>query len=457
MKNLLLIITALLLLISCSNDKNNESQKSDSFFSSNHYGGTLNEGTTTIFTGFLPYVSKGISSERAISLIYSTLFKIDDNRKIKSDIVKEYNIENNKLIIEINTNISWHDGKSLTLDDVLLSLKIAKDKKIIDKDTEFKIIDSSNKIEIKFKEKPDLKQLVSVYILPTKYINSNNYNLSPLILKPIGSGPYSFLKKESNVVYLEIFKNYSVKRANFDQYHIHFYKNHDELLKNIEKDEINFIYNEEVDLDNFKKIELDSNNRQVIIFNDNSKLFKSVYFRKKFIEDILSIFKDKNNNIYKSVESFTLKENCPDEKISDKKIKRASIRLLVPDNNIFLIGLAKEIKARWQKQGINIKLIKKPSSEILYFMSKGLKSDVVFLNWQNFDIEKFIKFFKTKKNIFNLDNQLEDKLFFKEIICRYYSSIISKSIIPVYYSDNLENIKVINNKLNNPSSWFFSN
>jgi MarR-like DNA-binding transcriptional regulator SgrR of sgrS sRNA len=275
-----------------------------------------------------------------------------------------------------------------------------------------------------------------------------------LIYVPIGTGPYKLTENENNMIKLNVNDKYFDKRANIDEYNIYIFKTKKALLNAVKSKKIDFIFDIDIDIPDLEKLEFDTGNRQILIFNARSRFFSNIVYRKKFIDSVKNIFNNNDYTIYK--ESPDIKYDCLSE-IKDKKIKKTSLRLLISENNEFLYKMAKDISNYWSKKGIIIKIIKKPPSEILYFMKRGLKSDFVLIDWQNFSNTSFKNFFKNEKNIFNINSSLDKEVdFLREIFCNYHSYIISKSISYIYFNKKIKNIKFKKNKLNNPIYWYIS-
>ena len=59
-----------------------------------------------------------------VSLLYDTLFQLDQDNKPIPWLVKEYTISEDGLTynLKLNENIKWHDGKPLTAEDVKFTI-----------------------------------------------------------------------------------------------------------------------------------------------------------------------------------------------------------------------------------------------------------------------------------------------------------------------------------------------
>lgn len=169
-------------------------------------GGTYIEGVVGVPKLINPLYSSvnDVDSDIA-SLVFSSLFKRDKYGKLNQDIVKEYSIEDSgkKYVFQIRDDIQWHDGKKLTVDDIVFTFNLIKEKKFnsplrsgfvgvnIEKDKE-----SEGKFSFNLSEPyAAFAELLTFGILQ-KDIWSQATPDSILLdlknLKPIGSGPFKF-------------------------------------------------------------------------------------------------------------------------------------------------------------------------------------------------------------------------------------------------------------------------
>lgn len=181
-------------------------------------------------------------------IIYSGLMKYDKEGQIIPDLVKEYKILEEGRIYEfsLKTDLFWPDGKPITAEDVIFTVKTIQNPSFksplrvnwIGVKTE-KISDQTVRFELKnpsaiFMENTTLK------ILPQhiwQEITYQNFPLSIYNLKPMGSGPYKIKKisqdKNGNVNSLELVpnQNYSGSRPNISNIKFLFFENEEKLIK----------------------------------------------------------------------------------------------------------------------------------------------------------------------------------------------------------------------------------
>lgn len=146
-----------------------------------------------------------------VQLIYSSLFKYDNQGNLIPDLIENYNIEENGLSynITLKKDVLWHDGESLTANDVIFTIKTIQDpeyKSPLISNWQGVRVEKIDNYTISFKLNniyaPFLHNL-TIAVLPQHLwagISAQNFALAQYNLKPIGSGPYKFqeLKKDEN-------------------------------------------------------------------------------------------------------------------------------------------------------------------------------------------------------------------------------------------------------------------
>ena len=83
---------------------------------------------------FINPIYSGISDidQDLVELIFSGLLKYDENAKIVPDLAESYEIKDNGKIYEVylKKNLFWSDGKPLTADDVIFTIKTIQNLKL---------------------------------------------------------------------------------------------------------------------------------------------------------------------------------------------------------------------------------------------------------------------------------------------------------------------------------------
>lgn len=138
-----------------------------------------------------------------IDLVFSGLMTYDKDGKIEKDLVSDYRVSDNGKIYNftLKNNLIWHDGKPLTADDVLFTIKTIQNsdyksplrtnwidvnvEKISDKEIQFTLKSSYHA----FLENCTLK-IIPKHIWES--ISPENFTFSSYNLQPIGSGAFQF-------------------------------------------------------------------------------------------------------------------------------------------------------------------------------------------------------------------------------------------------------------------------
>ena len=154
---------------------------------------------------FNPLQTRNFYVSSFLNLIYEPLFKTDSKMSavpvLASDAVAAE--DNKQWTVFLNENVSWHDGKQFTADDVVYTFRILMDddysgpyKKYVNSIS--KVKSSNNSVIFYLKQSnPVFLYNLSIPIISSNHISRKtalNADLSRQI-KPIGTGPYKFSKK----------------------------------------------------------------------------------------------------------------------------------------------------------------------------------------------------------------------------------------------------------------------
>ena len=219
-------------------------------------GGTYIEGAIGSPRNINPVYAQTNDVDRDLTeLIYAGLMKYNEKGEIVPDLVEEYKILEEGKIFEfyLKENLLWADGKPITIDDVVFTIKViqnpsfkspiraswlgVKTEKISDLGIRFELANPS----VVFLENAVLK------ILPKhiwEEISDQNFPLSIYNLKPVGSGPYKMKKivqdKEGNIKSLELTTNpnYYGNLPHIQRIVFSFFENEDELISAFNSNQI---------------------------------------------------------------------------------------------------------------------------------------------------------------------------------------------------------------------------
>ncbi len=176
------------------------------------YGGEYIEGIVGQPLYINPLLSPSNETDAdLVQLVYSSLFKYDGTGKAVPDLAENYDLSEDKLTytVHLRQNVRWHDNEPFNADDVIFTINLISNPAYKSplrgswQGIETNLIDEST-IEFKIKT-PYVGFLndLTFGILPKHLWESTapeNFSLSSLNLKPIGTGPYKYsaIQKDSN-------------------------------------------------------------------------------------------------------------------------------------------------------------------------------------------------------------------------------------------------------------------
>jgi peptide/nickel transport system substrate-binding protein len=201
------------------------------------------------------YASANDADNDISSLVYSSLYKRKKAGDLIGDLAESLNISKDNLTytIKIKDNVKWHNGSSLTVDDIIFTFNTIKD---TDYHSPLRIsfsgvqIDKIDDHNIRFtlsQPYAPFQELLTFGILPQEQwsqIPSASANLAAINLKPIGSGPFSFKSlikdKVGNIksITLVRYDDYYGQHPYLDEIIFKFYVNSEEIISALNKNEI---------------------------------------------------------------------------------------------------------------------------------------------------------------------------------------------------------------------------
>jgi peptide/nickel transport system substrate-binding protein len=218
-------------------------------------GGTLTEGIIGTPRFINPLLEISDADRDMTGLIYSGLMRADNKGGLTPDLAKQYEISEDGLTYTfiLRENIFWHDGKKVSSDDILFTIKQAQEPSL--KSTKRaswegieieKIDDHAVKFTLKKAYTPFL-QNTTIGILP-KHIWENALSermiYSEFNTNPIGSGPYKIdkIKKDSAGIatsyILSPNKGFVLGKPNIKNVIFKFYPSEERLIEAYKKNEI---------------------------------------------------------------------------------------------------------------------------------------------------------------------------------------------------------------------------
>lgn len=218
-------------------------------------GGSLTEGVIGSARFVNPLLAVSDADRDLTSLIYSGLVRIDGKGNFIPDLAKSYEVSEDRLTYTfyLKDNLSFHDGKPLTAEDVKFTFEKAMDSAIKsskranwDGVTVEQLDSKTIRLTLK-KSYPAFLENTTLGILPKHLWGQTSAETFPLHernLEAVGSGPYllSKINKDSDglpVSYeLEPFVDFALNKPRIKKITIRFYNNEESLISAYQKGEI---------------------------------------------------------------------------------------------------------------------------------------------------------------------------------------------------------------------------
>lgn len=166
-------------------------------------GGTYHEGVVGYPKNINPLYSVNKDVDRDLSqLIYSSLYRYDENGQLVNDLAESIETSDNKtFVVTLKNNVKWHSGETLTADDVVFTFNLINNPDYnspLRKNFSAVEIEKISDSQVKFtlpSAYAAFSGLLTFGIMPQSVwenISPDSAGLTDLNLEPIGSGPYKF-------------------------------------------------------------------------------------------------------------------------------------------------------------------------------------------------------------------------------------------------------------------------
>lgn len=212
------------------------------------FGGSFTEGLIGSPRFINPILAISDTDKDLSTLIYSGLLKSSENGGFDLDLASSYEIKEGGTVYDfvIKDNAYFHDGKKVTIDDVIFTVQKVLDSIIKSpKKTNWEgvIVEKVSDKEIKFtlsKPYAPFLSALTLGILPKhiwENVSSEEFPFSQFNIDPIGSGPYKVEKISRNsggiptVITLSSWDKYVLDRAKIKSITLKFFQNETELVK----------------------------------------------------------------------------------------------------------------------------------------------------------------------------------------------------------------------------------
>ncbi|MDY3997886.1 MAG: ABC transporter substrate-binding protein [Blautia sp.] len=238
-----------------------------------------------------------LSSDYCNEMVFRGLMKTDVNCQPQCDIASSYEISDDLLTYTFNIrdNVKFHDGTTLTADDVVFTLNSILDEKVNSSiRSDFLQVDKVEKISdtcvsITLKEPfPPLLDKLTVGIVPAHCFEGQDVNTAEFNINPVGCGPYKFVSLEAGtkcvLTKFDDFYGDTAKIENIIYLYLPDYNTRALQLKN---GEIDFTFIEPSQVEEIEKGEntqvfpIESADYRCVMYNfDSCEFFEDVNVRK---------------------------------------------------------------------------------------------------------------------------------------------------------------------------------
>ncbi|MDE2399955.1 MAG: peptide ABC transporter substrate-binding protein [Patescibacteria group bacterium] len=219
------------------------------------HGGSISEGIIGTPRFVNPVLANSPADQDLVSLIYSGLMRKNSDGELIPDLAEKYTVSDDGLTytFTLKNNIYFHDGKPVTVDDIIYTINTVKDSVIKsphkanwDGVTVLKIDEKTVEFNLK-KPYASFLENTTLGIMPSYLWGGSPIELNSENTNPIGSGPYMITnvsKQASGIInYYELtsFKKFALGTPYIDTLGLHFYSNEDDMVKALQNKEVDQI------------------------------------------------------------------------------------------------------------------------------------------------------------------------------------------------------------------------
>jgi peptide/nickel transport system substrate-binding protein len=264
------------------------------------FGGTYREGVVGSVNKINPLFIQSSVEASASRLVFAGLTKVMTGSEVIPDMAENWTISEDKKSYKfiLKENLKWQDGEPLTADDVIFTINL-----IQNPDTKTTLSTVWKNVTV---EKVNDREVI--FVLPNSYnnflvvasqpllpehllrdIEPRNFKVSEFNLKPVGSGPYAFLRfdqvaNETELVF-EANQYYLPHKPYISTVKLRLYSTFDELYNGFVRKQIDGVT--EIPLDKVEEIKNLGNldihklflpRYEVVVFN-----LKNEYLKEKAV------------------------------------------------------------------------------------------------------------------------------------------------------------------------------
>lgn len=216
-------------------------------------GGIYSEGMVGTYSGANPLFATGAVDAAVSKLLFAGLFTYDQKNRLTGDLAESYDLDDTEknYTVHLKPNLSWHDGRPLTADDVVFTFQLIQNPDVKSpllagwKGVTVTATDAST---VRFSLSNSLAsfpQSLTTGIVPKHIVSkidpgqlrADSFNTT----SPIGAGPFEWgtlqlssataTGSSTGIISLKAFENYHAGRPMLDGVSLHTYESTDQLLK----------------------------------------------------------------------------------------------------------------------------------------------------------------------------------------------------------------------------------
>lgn len=165
-------------------------------------GGRMRASQLGTFNNLHPFVSKGIPAA-GVNILYDPLMKesLDELRSVYGNLAESAELadDNSWVVFKLREGAYWHDGVPITVEDVVWTFNMIKDKASVGWKSAYKDVLSAEQVgprTVKFSLRKSASQTPQLALhiaafrpLPKHYWKDRRFDATTLV-PPLGSGPY---------------------------------------------------------------------------------------------------------------------------------------------------------------------------------------------------------------------------------------------------------------------------
>lgn len=193
------------------------------------YGDTIVVGSIGDASSLIPMLASDSASHEICGLIYNGLVKYDKDLNLVGDLAELWEIspDGRTITFYLRRGVKWHDGVEFTAEDVMFGFKTITDPKTPTAysgdylEVERAEVLDRYTFRVTYREPfaPGLASWTNLVVLPKHLLQGKDITKSPLVRRPIGTGPYRFKEwRTGEKIVLEANPDYFEGRPYIDRF-----------------------------------------------------------------------------------------------------------------------------------------------------------------------------------------------------------------------------------------------